>query len=55
VEALAIHHEHRARDLSSARQFAEQLNAGASGRARQNAAHRLGRIDRKLQGRGKLL
>ena len=55
VEALAIHHEHRARDLSSARQFAEQLNAGASGRARQDAAHRLGRIDRKLQGRGKLL
>jgi tetratricopeptide (TPR) repeat protein len=55
VEALAIHHEHRARDLSSARQFAEQLNAAASGRARQHAAHRLGRIDRKLQGRGKLL
>jgi len=55
VEALAIHHEHRARDLSSARQFAEQLNAGASGRARQHAAHRLGRIDRKMQGRGKLL
>jgi uncharacterized protein YprB with RNaseH-like and TPR domain len=55
VEALAIHHEHRARDLSSARQFAEQLNAGASGRAQQSAAHRLGRIDRKLQGRGKLL
>ena len=55
VEALAIHHEHRARDLSSARQFAERLNEAASGRARQNAAHRLGRIERKLQGRGKLL
>ena len=55
IEALAIHHEHRARDLSSARRFAEQLNDHASGRARQDAAHRLGRIERKLQGRGTLL
>jgi uncharacterized protein YprB with RNaseH-like and TPR domain len=55
VEALAIHHEHRARDLSAARRFAERLSRQTAGRARQNASHRLGRIERKLEGRGKLL
>lgn len=49
VEALAIHHEHRARDLAAARRYAERLSRQASGRARQDAAHRLGRIDRKLE------
>lgn len=48
AEALAIHHEHRARNLTTARTYAEQLQAEAAGRARQDAAHRLGRIDRKL-------
>jgi len=51
LEALAIHHEHRARDLAAARQYADGLSRTASGRARQDAAHRLGRIDRKLKGK----
>lgn len=48
-EALAIFHEHRARDLGTARIHAEQLfrEAGA-GRRREAAAHRLQRIERKL-------
>ena len=49
VEALAIHHEHRARDLASARRYAQTLRSAATGRARVDADHRLGRIDRKLQ------
>jgi uncharacterized protein YprB with RNaseH-like and TPR domain len=49
VEALAIHHEHRARDLTQARRYAERLRARSAGRAAQEAAHRLQRIDRKLQ------
>ena len=55
VEALAIHHEHRARDLHEAHRYAERLNRQASGQARQGAAHRLGRIQRKLEEKGKLL
>jgi hypothetical protein len=51
MQALAIHHEHRARDLAAAREYADRLNRSASGRARQDAAHRLGRIDRKLKGK----
>ena len=49
VEALAIHHEHRARDLASARRYAQTLRSTATGRARADADHRLGRIDRKLK------
>jgi uncharacterized protein YprB with RNaseH-like and TPR domain len=49
VEALAIHHEHRARDLASARRYAQRLRSAATGRARIDADHRLGRIDRKLK------
>lgn len=52
VEALAIHHEHRARDLAAARRYAERLSRQAAGRARQDAAHRLGRIDRKMKSTG---
>jgi tetratricopeptide (TPR) repeat protein len=48
TEALAIHHEHRVRDLPAARSYAAQLQADAAGRTQQDAAHRLGRIDRKL-------
>ena len=52
IEALAIHHEHRRRDLDSARLFALQNVA----RARRGARHRLERIERKLAGgRGRLL
>jgi uncharacterized protein YprB with RNaseH-like and TPR domain len=57
VEALAIHHEHRARDLSTARTFAIELRTHADERAQRAAAHRLGRIDRKLDAKsgGRLL
>lgn len=52
IEALAIHHEHRRRDLESARQFALQNVASAKKSAgerwRQTARHRLARIERKM-------
>ena len=50
AEALAIHHEHRVRDLSVARRYAEKLKTDAKGRFRQDVEHRLGRLDRKLKG-----
>ncbi len=51
AEALAIHHEHRARDLMTARRYAETLGADASGRAGADVRHRLERLNRKLRGR----
>jgi uncharacterized protein YprB with RNaseH-like and TPR domain len=48
AEALAIHHEHRARDLPAARDYAGCLTSSATGRAAADAAHRLRRLDRKL-------
>ena len=46
-EALAIHHEHRLKDLKSARQHALELLAeGVANRAR--VQHRLDRLERKL-------
>jgi uncharacterized protein len=48
AEALAIYHEHRARDLSAAKRYAEALQLDATGRFRQEVAHRIDRIDRKL-------
>jgi uncharacterized protein YprB with RNaseH-like and TPR domain len=51
-EALAIHHEHRARDLDAAHAHARQLmREPASGRQRAAAAHRLQRLERKLGSR----
>jgi hypothetical protein len=44
IEALAIHHEHRRRDLEAARVFAVQNVA----RARKGAQRRLDRIERKI-------
>ncbi len=46
TEALAIHHEHRAKDLLAARRFARRIltTAGASTAVQ----HRLSRLDRKL-------
>jgi hypothetical protein len=52
VEALAIHHEHRARNLASARQYAEVLDRHAVGRGKAEADHRLNRIARKLAAGG---
>jgi uncharacterized protein len=51
VEALAIHHEHRAGDLETAERYAERLAGEASGRQARDAAHRLGRIQRKMAAR----
>ena len=49
AEALAIHHEHRARDLAAARTFA--LRIGEAGLPGRNDAvrHRVARLDRKLE------
>jgi tetratricopeptide (TPR) repeat protein len=48
IEALAIHHEHRRRDLEMAKLFALENVA----RAHRGARHRLERIERKLAGGG---
>jgi hypothetical protein len=49
TEALAVHHEHRSRDLSAARKFALQALQFTITRSRVQAVHhRLARIDRKL-------
>jgi hypothetical protein len=48
VEALAIHHEHRAKDLTRARGYAEALGAAVSGRQKADTDRRLQRISRKL-------
>jgi uncharacterized protein YprB with RNaseH-like and TPR domain len=58
IEALAIHHEHRRRDLESARQFAVRnvvkSNGSARERWRDTARHRLARIERKIDRAGRL-
>ena len=59
IEALAIHHEHRRRDLGSARLFAER-NLEVSARQPRDAwktaaRHRLDRIERKLNASAGLL
>jgi hypothetical protein len=49
VEALAIHHEHRDRDLLRARGLAQRaLHAERDPRRRDAVAYRLARLDRKL-------
>jgi hypothetical protein len=49
AEALAVHHEHRARDLERARNFAVQSLSLQGTPAREQATrHRLARLDRKL-------
>src|SRR2546425_12557642 len=49
TEALAIHHEHRARDLAAARAFALQsLESGMPSAWNQAVQHRLARIERKM-------
>jgi len=55
TEALAIHHEHRVRDLAEARRFA-LLSLDGSGRPAWADAvrHRLARIDRKLDRNARL-
>jgi hypothetical protein len=48
TEALAIHHEHRARDFEAARRYAETLTTASTSSAAERARHRLQRLDRKL-------
>jgi uncharacterized protein YprB with RNaseH-like and TPR domain len=49
LEALAIHHEHRVKDLAAARAFAaEALRLAGDARRAESAHHRLGRLSRKL-------
>ena len=49
TEALAIHHEHRERDLSAAKAFALQSLVSGQGPARTGAAqHRLARLEKKI-------
>lgn len=51
-EALAIHHEHRAKDLDAARSFAlRALDVARGGRHAPDVEHRLDRLSRKLGGR----
>ena len=49
LEALAIHHEHRVKDLAAARAFAaEALRLAGDARRAESVHHRLGRLSRKL-------
>jgi uncharacterized protein YprB with RNaseH-like and TPR domain len=49
LEALAIHHEHRAKDLEQAREFAlSALQLSGDARHVDEVRHRLGRLSRKL-------
>jgi tetratricopeptide (TPR) repeat protein len=49
TDALAVHHEHRLRDLRTARTFAVQaLELSASGARHEAARHRVARLERKL-------
>ncbi len=51
LEALAIHHEHRARDLEAARAFAlSALQLSNDAKRVDDVRHRLGRLSRKLSG-----
>jgi uncharacterized protein len=52
VEALAIHHEHRERDLASAREMALSALREGDGRRAEGIRHRIARLERKLAGRG---
>jgi uncharacterized protein YprB with RNaseH-like and TPR domain len=53
IRALAIHHEHRAKDLGRARNYAERaLEVEHEPGEADALRHRLSRLDRKLQQRG---
>jgi uncharacterized protein YprB with RNaseH-like and TPR domain len=47
--ALAIHHEHRARDYGTAKVYADALRAESAGRLRQQAESRVSRLKRKMK------
>lgn len=53
MEALAVHHEHRVRDLEAARSFAVQcLRLQGTGARQEAVKYRVARLDRKLGSRG---
>jgi uncharacterized protein YprB with RNaseH-like and TPR domain len=52
AEALAIHHEHRAKNLGEARRYAEALSGTSTGRQGDDVERRLRRLQRKM---GRLL
>lgn len=54
TEALAIHHEHRSKDLDAARQHTLELLADHSANPAR-VRHRLERLERKLERRGAML
>lgn len=54
LEALAVHHEHRDRDLRAARRYAEALRRQSGGASAGRVEHRLRRLDRKLAASGEL-
>jgi uncharacterized protein len=55
-EALAIYHEHRSRDLGTARELVlDVLNDGPEGRRRDAAEYRLQRLERKISYRERYL
>jgi uncharacterized protein len=54
VTALAIHHEHRSKDLPAAKQFATLALQAQAHLKRAAAEYRLARIDRKLERRAAL-
>jgi uncharacterized protein len=49
AEALAIHHEHRAKNLKTAKRYAEAIRETTSTREAEAVEHRLSRLERKLQ------
>jgi uncharacterized protein YprB with RNaseH-like and TPR domain len=57
IEALAIHHEHRAHDLAAAKRYAETMRDAVAGetfnptasRIAAETAHRLARLNRKIE------
>jgi len=49
AEALAIHHEHRAKNLKTAKQYAEAIRETSPTRAAEAVEHRLSRLERKIQ------
>ncbi|HXW06647.1 MAG TPA: ribonuclease H-like domain-containing protein [Vicinamibacterales bacterium] len=56
TEALAIHHEHRVRDLGLARELAMfALEESSDGRRTDGLRHRVARLDRKIQRQPALL
>lgn len=50
VEALAIHQEHRAKDLAGARELALESLGESGGSRAESVRHRLARLERKLAG-----